>query len=83
MNFFRALGRFDSQWKQRVVFQILGVIGVTKSVYRMRAWLRRLWGGPIERYEELPPPKFPMVVPDDIDAKLAHYSTAEHLSVLP
>jgi hypothetical protein len=82
VNLIRSLPRLDAFWAQRVLFQIYGMVGVTKSIYQVRDFLRRLWKGPIERFGELPPPKFAMVVPDRVNANLAHYGAAVHVPVL-
>jgi hypothetical protein len=63
LNLLRALPRFDKVWADRVVFQLLGMVGVAKSVYQSRDWLKRLISGPIERVADLPQLKFCMVEP--------------------
>jgi hypothetical protein len=82
VNLVRALPRFDSMWAERLVLQLYGMVGVAKSVYQVRDWLRRLWHEQIERFSELPPPKFRMVVPEHVSTSLAHYGAAVHLPVL-
>lgn len=63
LNLVRALPRFDRLWAQRIMFQFYGMVGVTKSVYHLRGWLRQLLSGSIEKLTELPAAKFPMVRP--------------------
>lgn len=82
LNLVRALPKIDALWAQRVVYQIYGMVGLAKSVYQMRDWLRRLVSGPIERFMELPRPKFQMVVPETVDTRLVHYGTGIRLPVL-
>ncbi len=82
VNLIRALPKIDTLWAERVVFQLYGMMGVFKSVYQLRDWLKRLLSGPIERFTEFPLPKFRMVVPDRVDASLAHYGAGIHLPVL-
>ena len=36
----------------------------------------------LQRFSELPPPKFPMVVPDHVSTSLAHYGAAVQLPVV-
>jgi hypothetical protein len=55
------LPRFDKVWADRVVFQLLGMVGLAKSIYQSRGWLARLISGPIEKRAELPRSRFPMV----------------------
>jgi radical SAM superfamily enzyme YgiQ (UPF0313 family) len=82
VNLVRALPRFDALWAERVVMQLYGMVGVAKSIYHVRDWLRRLVTQQIERFSELPPPKFPMVVPSHVSTSLAHYGAAVQLPVL-
>ena len=69
-NLLRALPKIDSLWAPRVTFQVYGMIGLAKSIYQIRDWLVRLVSGPIERFSELPPPKFPMVFPEKVSSGL-------------
>ena len=82
INLLRALPKFDKFWAERVVLQVYGMVGVTKSIYHVRDWLRRLLSGPIERFYELPRPKFRMVVPAHVDLCLAHYGEGERLPAM-
>jgi hypothetical protein len=63
LNLLLALPRFDKVWFERILFQLLGMFGVAKSIYRSRDWLKRLVLGPIERVTRLPSPRFPMLAP--------------------
>lgn len=76
LNLLRSLPRFDRLWAERVAMQFYGMVGVARSVYNVRGWLRRLVSGPVERLQELPRPKFRMVVPAGVAAHLAHYGLA-------
>ena len=49
LNLLLALPRFDKVWADRIVFQLLGMVGLVKSIYQSRDWLARLISGPIER----------------------------------
>ena len=82
VNLLRALPKIDKLWAERVVLQIYGMVGVAKSAYQVRDWLRRLVTGPVERFSELPPPKFRMVVPDCVDPDLVYYGERAGLPVL-
>ncbi len=39
LNLLLALPRFDKVWADRVVFQLLGMVGLAKSIYQSRGWL--------------------------------------------
>jgi len=82
VNLLRALPKFDRLWAERVALQMYGMFGLAKSVYQLRDWLKRLMAGPIERFHELPKPKFRMVVPAGVEARLAHYGLATELPLL-
>jgi len=82
VNLLRSLPRFDKMWAERIVFQLYGMVGLTRSAWQLRDWVRRLISGPIEKLAELPKPKFRMVVPDKIDLGLAHYNEGMRLPVL-
>jgi len=71
VNLLRALPKIDSLWGLRVSAQVFGMMGLAKSVYQVRDWLRRLVSGPIERFAEMPLPKFRMVFPGQGDLGLA------------
>jgi radical SAM superfamily enzyme YgiQ (UPF0313 family) len=68
LNLLLALPRFDKVWADRIVFQLLGMFGVAKSIYQSGDWLGRLMAGPVERLAELPQPRFPMVAPNGVAA---------------
>lgn len=82
VNLLRALPKVDRLWAERVLTQMYGMVGVVKSVYQFRDWLRRLVSGPIERFSELPPPKFRMVFPEKVKAGLACLGQQGRLPVL-
>jgi hypothetical protein len=63
VNLLRAVPKFDKLWAQRLSCQVLGMMGVARSLYQVRDWLRRMLTGPIERFSEPPTPKFPMIAP--------------------
>lgn len=65
-----ALPRFDKVWADRIVFQLLGMVGLAKSIYQSRSWLARLVSGPIEKLAELPRSRFPMVPPTGVSPEL-------------
>lgn len=72
LNLLMALPRFDKVWVERILFQVLGMFGVAKSIYHSRGWLKRLLSGPIEKLAELPRSRFSMVTPDGVDSRLVH-----------
>lgn len=63
LNAVRALVTFDSLWKQRVVMQMFGMVGLAKSIWNTRHWLGRLFWGEIQRHHCEPQPKFTLVAP--------------------
>jgi hypothetical protein len=70
LNLLLALPRFDKVWADRIMFQMLGMIGLVKSLYQLRDWLARLIVGPIERLAELPRARFSMIAPSGVSPKL-------------
>jgi len=66
LNLLLALPRFDKVWADRIVFQLLGMVGLARSIYQSRDWLKRLISGPIERATELPRSRFPMLAPNHL-----------------
>ncbi|MHB1035256.1 MAG: B12-binding domain-containing radical SAM protein [Pirellulales bacterium] len=71
-NLLLALPRFDKVWRDRVVFQLLGMVGLAKSIHQSRGWLKRLIAGPIEKSAELPRSRFRMVAPQGVEICLPH-----------
>ena len=67
LNLLLALPRFDKVWRDRIVFQLLGMVGLAKSIYQTRGWLKRLIAGPIEKSAELPRSRFRMVGPQGVE----------------
>ncbi|MGA2068415.1 MAG: radical SAM protein [Thermoguttaceae bacterium] len=76
LNLLLALPRFDKVWADRVVFQLLGMAGLAKSIYQSRGWLKRLIAGPIEKSAELPRSRFRMVTPQGVEISLTHDTAA-------
>ncbi|MGO9114797.1 MAG: B12-binding domain-containing radical SAM protein [Thermoguttaceae bacterium] len=70
LNLLLALPRFDKVWGERIVFQLLGMVGLVKSIYKSREWLTRLISGPIEKLAELPRARFPMIGPNGVSPEL-------------
>jgi hypothetical protein len=82
VNLVRALPRIDKLWAERIVMQVYGMFGLAKSAVHLRKWVQRLITTPIERFTELTPPKFAMVVPEAVDTDLVHYGAGSRLSML-
>jgi radical SAM superfamily enzyme YgiQ (UPF0313 family) len=82
VNLVRALPRIDKLWAERIVMQVYGMFGIAKSAVQLRKWLQRLIVAPIERFTELAPPKFAMVVPEAVDTNLVHYGAGSRIPVL-
>ena len=63
LNTLRVLLRMrrDSLGPKRLLFQVVGQIGLVLTVPRLLAWARKLKRGPIEVYEGLQPARIPMV----------------------
>ncbi len=72
LNLLRALPRIDKLWAERIALQLYGMVGVTKSIFRLRGWLGRLISGPVEKLAELPRPRFLMVAPQGVSPDLIH-----------
>jgi hypothetical protein len=70
LNLLLALPRFDKVWADRIAFQMLGMVGLAKSIYQSRGWLKRLIAGPIEKLAELPRSRFPVVPPNGVSPEL-------------
>ena len=70
LNLLLALPRFDKVWADRIVFQLLGMVGLAKSIYHSRDWLKRLISGPVEKFAELPRSRFPMMAPNGVSSEL-------------
>lgn len=70
INLLLALPRFDKVWADRIMYQMLGMIGLVKSLYQLREWLARLISGPIEKLAGLPRSRFPMVAPSGVSPAL-------------
>ena len=70
INLALALPRFDKVWADRVLFQVLGMVGLAKSIYDSRDWLKRLISGPVEKFAELPRSRFPMMAPNGVSSEL-------------
>ena len=54
LNLLLAFPRFDEVWTDRVVLQMLGRVGLAKSICQSRGWVKRLIAGPFEKSAELP-----------------------------
>ena len=67
LNTLRVLMRFrrDSLGPKRLLFQIVGQIGLLMTAPRLLAWARRLKRGPIVTYDGLQPARIPMVDAED------------------
>jgi hypothetical protein len=53
--------RRDSLGRKRLLFQVVGQIGLVLTIPKLLAWARRLKRGPIEVYEGLQPARIPMI----------------------
>jgi hypothetical protein len=51
----------DGTYARRILFQVVGQIGLLISAPKMYAWARMLRKGPIEKYEGLVPARIPLV----------------------
>jgi hypothetical protein len=76
LNLLLALPRFDKVWADRVLFQLLGMVGLAKSIYQSRGWLKRLITGSIEKSAELPRSRFRMLVPQGVEICQTHDTAA-------
>jgi hypothetical protein len=63
INFARKLHRLgDPMYRLEALFQLTGMITVTKSIVRMLGWMNQLWWGPIRTYQQAPRPDW-LIVP--------------------
>ena len=46
------------------------MVGLAKSIYDSRDWLKRLISGPVEKFAELPRSRFPMIAPNGVSSEL-------------
>ena len=53
----------DPLWKFRIMYQVLGNLGLVRSAWASRGWLARLMWGRIEKASAAPGPKYPLVLP--------------------
>ena len=60
----KAVVTIDHLWKFRIMYQVLGNLGLLRSAWAGRSWFRRLRSGPIEKAKAVPVPKFRLVLPD-------------------
>ena len=66
-NPFRALKAvltIDPLWKFRIMYQVLGNLGLVRSAWTSRGWLGRLKWGRIEKASAAPGPKYQLVLPN-------------------
>ncbi|MGC8638621.1 MAG: B12-binding domain-containing radical SAM protein [Isosphaeraceae bacterium] len=70
LRILKALFTVDALWKFRIVYQILGNLGLLRSVWASRAWLHRLRWGRIEKATVHPAPKFRLVLPGEERSQL-------------
>lgn len=81
VNLLRAFLKFDSLRPMRVFFQVMGMVGLAKSVWTSRSDFLRMMFGRICRHAEPPQAKYGMVVPDQVGTELAHDGTGVRLPV--
>lgn len=72
LNLLLAVPRFDKVWADRIVFQVLGMVGLAKSIYQSRGWLVSLVTGPIERLAGIPRPRYPLLAPSRASTERIH-----------
>ncbi|AMV40697.1 B12-binding domain-containing radical SAM protein [Planctomyces sp. SH-PL62] len=58
------LKKRDGLWKFRLMYQVLGQLGLARSIFNGSRWLRRLFTGRIAVHHAARPPKFPMIAAD-------------------
>ena len=59
----KAMVTIDRLWQFRVMYQVLGNLGLLRSAWAGRNWFRRLRTGRIEKATAAPAPKFRLVLP--------------------
>ncbi|MHC4234307.1 MAG: B12-binding domain-containing radical SAM protein [Planctomycetota bacterium] len=83
LNTWRALAKFrkDSLGPKRLLFQVIGQIGLLITAPKLFAWARRLKRGPVEVYPGLVPARIPMVDAADgqeINWAIEHVPSLRH-----
>jgi radical SAM superfamily enzyme YgiQ (UPF0313 family) len=64
LNFVRAVAAWkDPLWTYRVMYQAYGMAGLVKSVTKGWGWLSSLYKGPIQKLQEVPRRRLPMIPP--------------------
>ena len=66
-RFVKAVLTIDPLWKFRIVYQVLGNLGLIRSAWATSGWLRRLKWGRIEKATAAPAPKHRLVLPSGRD----------------
>jgi radical SAM superfamily enzyme YgiQ (UPF0313 family) len=59
----KAVLTIDPLWKFRIMYQVLGNLGLVRSAWASRGWLGRLKWGRIEKASAAPGPKYQLVLP--------------------
>jgi len=72
LNFVRAVAAWkDPLWTYRVMYQAYGMAGLVKSVAKGWGWLSSLYKGPIQKLQEVPRRRLPMIPPPVSPAQVA------------
>ena len=72
LNFVRAVAAWkDPLWTYRVMYQAYGMAGLVKSVSKGWGWLSSLYKGPIQKLQEVPRRRLPMIPPPVSPAQVA------------
>jgi len=58
LHLLQSIFQFDRLWSFRVIYQILGNLGVVWSYLQTKPWTKGLKNGPIEKFTEAPRPAF-------------------------
>jgi radical SAM superfamily enzyme YgiQ (UPF0313 family) len=79
LNFVRALADWkDPVWKYRVLYQMMGMAGLVKSIKASWRWVWSLYKGPVKKMADVPRRKLEMVPPPvapDKPAPVMQYQT--------
>jgi radical SAM superfamily enzyme YgiQ (UPF0313 family) len=64
LNFARAVASWnDPAWSIRIMYQTYGMAGLVKSLATSWRWIWNLYRGPIQKLQEVPRPRLPMIPP--------------------
>jgi radical SAM superfamily enzyme YgiQ (UPF0313 family) len=68
LNFTRAIVNWkDPMWSLRVMYQAYGMVGIVRTLNKVKGWVWDLYKGPVTKLAEVPRPCLPMLSPPAAD----------------